>query len=259
MLRFSANLSFLFQELPLRERFAAAAAAGFQGVEYMSPYDEDANVLRSLLRGHGLSQVLFNLPSGDWTRGERGLACLPARVAEFRQGVATALRYAAVLDCPRLNCLAGIASPDVEPERARATLIDNLRFAASACEAAGVTLLLEPINRFDMPGYLVQRTVDALAIIDAVGSPHLRLQYDVYHAQRTEGELAATLRAHVGRIGHIQIADNPGRHEPGSGEINYAWLLRHIDALGYEGWVGCEYHPRTTTVAGLGWMRNVAP
>lgn len=235
-------------------RLAAAAEQGFRAVEYMAPYPYDARELAAALSDHGLTQALFNLPAGDWEAGERGLACLPGREAEFRDGVATALRYAETLGCTRVNCLAGRRPDTVTPAAARATMVTNLRFAASEFKRAGVRLVTEPINCFDIPGYFVNRTAEALSIMDDVGSDNLFLQYDVYHAQRMEGELGATLSAHIGRIGHIQIADNPGRHEPGSGEINYSWVLRHIDALGYDGWVGCEYKPRDGTVAGLGWM-----
>lgn len=254
MPRYSANLSFLFQELPFIERLAAAANAGFRAVEYMAPYPYPANELAAALRHHGLTQALFNLPAGNWEQGERGLACLPGRESEFREGVARAIDYAHALGCERVNCLAGRRPESVDPLTARATMVANLRYAAAECKRAGVRLVTEPINCFDIPGYFVNRTPEALSIMDEVGSDNLFLQYDVYHAQRMEGELGATLSAHIGRIGHIQIADNPGRHEPGTGEINFRWVLRHIDQLGYDGWVGCEYKPLDSTVAGLGWM-----
>ena len=255
MPKFSANLTFLFNELPFMERFAAAANAGFKAVEYMAPYPYAAADLTAALRANGLVQALFNLPAGDWDSGERGMACIPGRESEFRKGVATAIEYAHALDCKTINCLAGKLPPTVSRADAKATMIGNLAYAAAELKREGIHLVTEPINSFDIPGYFVNRTSEALAILDSVDSDNLFIQYDVYHAQRMEGELGNTLRNHVSRIGHIQIADNPGRNEPGTGEINYAWILRHIDEIGYEGWVGCEYKPKTTTVDGLGWIR----
>lgn len=236
------------------ERFAAAAQAGFKAVEYMAPYPYPAADLQAALKANGLVQALFNLPAGDSDRGERGMACIPGREAEFKAGVAQAINYAHALDCRRVNCLAGKLPLGISREAATATMVGNLKYAAAELKREGIMLVTEPINSFDIPGYFVNRTSEALAILDAVGSDNLFIQYDVYHAQRMEGELGATLTNSMSRIGHIQIADNPGRHEPGSGEINYAWVLKHIDALGYDGWVGCEYKPKTTTVEGLGWM-----
>jgi hydroxypyruvate isomerase len=197
--------------------------------------------------------VLHNLPAGNWDAGERGIACHPDRNSEFRQGIASAIDYAIALGCPRLNCLVGKLPQSATPNDVHPTLVANLRYAARELEAAGIRLLIEPINPFDIPGFFLTRTDQALALIDAVGSPNLFVQYDIYHAQRTEGELGATLSRHLPRIGHIQLADNPGRGEPGTGEINYPWLFGHIDSLGYDGWIGCEYKPRATTLEGLGW------
>lgn len=255
MPKFAANLSMLFTELPFMQRFEAAARAGFEAVEYLFPYPFDKQELAAALRANGLKQILHNLPAGDWDAGERGIACHPERVQEFRDGVARAIEYAGALDCPQLNCLVGKLPAGVAPDEARRTVVENLRFAASALEGAGIGLLLEPVNGFDIPGFFVTRTDQALAIIDEVGSANLRLQYDIYHAQRMEGELGNTLTKHIARIGHIQLADNPGRGEPGTGEIHYPWLLRHIDALGYAGWIGCEYKPRGTTEEGLDWVQ----
>ena len=252
--KFAANLSMLFTEVPLLERFGRAARAGFKAVELQFPYEQPAEVLREELVRHGLVMVLHNLPAGDWAAGDRGIAADPGRVAEFRDGVARAIRYATTLQVPRLNCLAGKLPAGVAPDVARATLVGNLRFAAAALHEAGLTLLVEPINRFDVPGFLVQRSDDAIALIDEVGAPNLQLQYDIYHQQRTEGELAATLERLLPRIGHIQVADNPGRHEPGTGEIAWPFLLAHLERLGYTGHVGCEYKPAAGTEAGLGWM-----
>jgi len=256
MPKFAANLSMLFTELPFLERFAAARNAGFTAVEYLFPYDFPKEELARQLRANGLKQVLHNLPAGDWAAGERGIACHPDRVGEFRDGVARAIEYAHALDCPQVNCLAGKLPPGVSAQQAHSTFVENLRFAAAQLGEAGIRLLIEPINPFDIPGFFLTRTEQALAIIDEVGSANLFLQYDIYHAQRTEGELAATLSKHLARIGHIQLADNPGRNEPGTGEINYGFLFRHLDALGWRGAIGCEYKPRTTTVEGLGWMQS---
>ena len=253
MPRFAANLTMLFTEVPFMERFAAARAAGFDAVEYLFPYAYTKEALVAELARHQLSQVLHNLPAGDWDAGERGIACHPDRPGEFREGVAMAIEYARALQCPRVNCLAGKVPPGVSREQAHATFVDNLRFAAAALKEVGIRLLIEPINHFDIPGFFLTRTDQALAILDEVGSDNLLIQYDIYHAQRMEGELGATLRHHLARIGHIQLADNPGRNEPGTGEINYAWLFRHIDALGYRGAIGCEYKPKTTTTEGLVW------
>ena len=251
----AANLSFLFTERPFLERFAAARAAGFTGVEFHFPYAEDKSVLAEVALSNGLEVVLFNLPAGDWAAGERGIACHPGREVEFRAGVARALDYAAALDCPRLNCLAGIVPPGVARECATETLVDNLRHAADACAASGVQLLLEPLNTRDNPGFLIATTREALVAIDAAGG-RARLQYDVYHAQVMEGDLANTLATHLDRIGHIQIADNPGRHEPGSGEINFPFLFAHLRRLGYAGWVSCEYRPRAATEDSFAWMET---
>jgi hydroxypyruvate isomerase len=256
MPKFAANLTMLFTELPFLQRFAAARAAGFSAVEYLFPYDFAKEELAAQLGQHGLKQVLHNLPAGDWAGGERGIACHPNRVEEFRAGVAKAITYAHALDCPQLNCLAGKVPDGVTREQAHATLVANLRFAAAELGKAGIRLLVEPINHFDIPGFFLTRTDQALALIDEVGSDNLLLQYDIYHAQRMEGELGNTLSRNIARIGHIQLADNPGRNEPGTGEINYAWLFKHIDAIGWRGHIGCEYKPRTTTVEGLGWIKN---
>ena len=255
MPKFSANLSFLFTDRPFLDRFAAAAAAGFRAVEYMSPYEHDLRDIALRLADNGLTQALFNLPAGDWDAGERGLACLPGRIGAFRDGVAAALDAAGALGCDRLNCLAGIVPDGADRAALEATLIDNLGFAAEAASRRGVRLLIEPINDRDMPGFFLNRTDEALRLIDRVGSPNLWLQADVYHMQVMEGDLARRLEAAAPRIAHIQIADNPGRREPGTGEINYGFLLPFIDRLGYAGWVGCEYRPTTTVEAGLGWIR----
>lgn len=258
MPRFAANLTMLFNEVPFLDRFERAARAGFTAVEFLFPYAWPAAEIKSRLDAHGLALVLHNLPAGDWDAGERGIACHPDRIEEFRAGVDRAIEYAGELGVPQLNCLAGKAPAGVADDRLRATLVANLRHAAAKLGQAGLRLLIEPINRYDIPGFYLHRTDQALAILDEVGADNALLQYDIYHAQRTEGELAATLQKHLARIGHVQLADNPGRHEPGTGEINYPFLFQHLDRIGYAGWVGCEYKPAGTTEAGLGWRQQMA-
>jgi hydroxypyruvate isomerase len=258
MPKFSANLSMLFTEVPLLERFGRAAAAGFDAVELQFPYEHPAEAIRTQLDAHGLAMVLHNLPAGDSAAGERGIACHPQRIGEFRDGVVQAIEYAQRLGVGQLNCLAGIAPADADHATLHRTLVDNLRYAAAELARHGLKLLLEPINTHDMPGFHVNRSAQALAILDEVGAPNAFLQFDCYHAQRMEGELAGTLERQLARIAHVQIADNPGRHEPGSGEIDYRFLFAHLDRIGYAGYVGCEYKPATTTEAGLGWRTRLA-
>ncbi len=255
MPRFAANLSTLFTELPYLERFGAARAAGFQAVECQFPYAFDAGEQAALLKKHGLRQVLHNLPFGDWPGAERGFACHPGRSAEFRTSVERAIDYARTLECPQVNCLAGLRPQGVTAAAAHAALVENLRYAAAALQRVGIRLLTEPIDRFDVPGFFLNRTDQAVSILDEVGSDNLFVQYDIYHAQRMEGDLANTLSTHLARIGHIQLADNPGRHEPGTGEINFPFLFAHLDAIGYKGWIGAEYKTEAGTAAGLGWLR----
>jgi hydroxypyruvate isomerase len=257
MPRFAANLSLLFTELPFLQRFEAAARAGFTAVECLFPYDHAAAEIRQRLDDNGLQLVLHNLPAGDWEAGERGLACLPQRVDAFRSSVARAVEYAQALGAPQLHCLSGIAPEGVAPPQLRETLLANLSFAAAALQRAGLRLLIEPINTADFPGYYLNRTAQAVELLDALGADNAFVQYDIYHAQRSEGELAATLSRYLDRIAHVQLADNPGRHEPGTGEINYAYLLAHLDRIGYSGWVGCEYRPASTTLEGLGWLQRL--
>lgn len=257
MPRFAANLSMLFTELPFLDRFEAAARAGFNAVEFLFPYAFEAQDIRTRLDTHGLTLVLHNLPAGDWEAGERGIACHPDRTDEFRAGVARAITFAQALGVGQLNCLAGKAPPGVPDATLRGTLVANLRLAAAELKTAGLRLLIEPINSFDIPGFYLTHTAQALDLLDEVGADNAFVQYDIYHAQRMEGELAATLHRHLARIGHVQLADNPGRHEPGTGEINYPFLFAHLDRIGYSGWVGCEYKPATTTEAGLGWRERL--
>ena len=254
MPKFAANLTMLFTEVPFLDRFERAAQAGFQAVEFLFPYGHEVRDIRQRLDAHGLSMVLHNLPAGDWDAGERGIACHPDRVDEFRAGVDKAVAYATVLGCPRLNCLVGKLPAGVAAAEAQEVLTANLAFAAARLRQAGIALLIEPINTWDMPGFFLSGTRQALDLVEVVGSDNLFVQYDIYHMQRMEGELAATIKANLARIGHIQLADNPGRHEPGTGEIAYSFLLPFLDAIGYAGWVGCEYVPATATTAGLGWL-----
>lgn len=258
MPRFAANLSMLFTEHAFLDRFEHAAGAGFEAVEFLFPYDHDLAEIRARLDRHGLQLVLHNLPAGAWEAGERGIACHPDRVDEFHADVERAVACATALGVRQLNCLAGIRPPGVSDELAHRTLVTNLRRAADRLGQHGLKLLVEPINSFDIPGFFVTRTAQALALLDEVGAGNVFLQYDIYHAQRMEGEIAATLERHLPRIGHVQIADNPGRHEPGSGELHFGFLFRHLDAIGYTGWVGCEYKPAAGTDAGLRWLEQLA-
>jgi len=256
MPRFAANLTMLFNEVPFLDRFEKAAKSGFKAVEFLFPYAYPAEELKARLANNGLTLVLHNLPAGDWDAGDRGIACDPARVNEFRAGVPKAIEYATALGVPQLNCLAGKAPAGVSKEELHETLVANLRFAAAELKKAGLRLLTEPINTFDIPGFFLHGTEQALRLHDQVGADNLFLQHDIYHMQRMEGELAGTIKKHFSRIAHIQVADNPGRNEPGTGEINYAFLFNLLDSLGYQGWIGCEYKPATTTEAGLGWITS---
>ncbi len=254
---FAANLTMLFTEVPFLDRFALAKEAGFRFVEYLFPYDFDPAELRRQLDQHGLRQVLFNLPSGNWGQGDRGIAADPARVAEFRAGVPKAVEYALALGVGNLNCLAGKRVAGVDEALQLGTLAENLQFAARLLGAKGLRLMVEACNHFDIPGFLLNRTDQALGVLEAAGEPNLFLQYDVYHAQREEGELTATLRKHLPRIGHIQIADNPGRHQPGTGEINFPFLFQELDRLGYAGYVGLEYIPTPDSQSSFGWIKTM--
>ena len=256
MPKFAANLTLMFTEAPFMERFALARRHGFEAVEFLFPYAFAAADIAQQLARHRLQLVLHNLPAGDWAAGERGIACDPQRVDEFRAGVALALEYARALGAPQLHCLAGIVPPDADRAAIGALYLDNLRYAAAQLAPHGLRLLIEPINTFDMPGYFLTGTAQAAAVIAEAGAPNLFLQYDIYHMQRMEGELAATMAARLPLIAHMQLADAPGRHEPGSGAIDFRTLFAQIDALGYEGWIGCEYIPLGDTAAGLGWREG---
>jgi hydroxypyruvate isomerase len=252
--KFAANLSMMFNEVDFLDRFEAASKAGFHGVEYLFPYDFDKEVLVDVLKSNNLTQVLHNLPAGDWGAGERGIACHPDRVDEFRDGVAKAIDYATGLGCKQVNCLAGIAPDDTDPKLLQQTFVENLTFAAGQLAEQGIHLLIEPINTIDIPGFYLNRTAQGLDVLKAVGSDNLALQYDIYHMQIMEGDLARTIQNNLSHIEHIQLADNPGRHEPGTGEINYPFIFAFLDRIGYRGWIGCEYKPATTTNEGLGWL-----
>ena len=253
MPKFCANLTMLYTEHDFLDRFAAAARDGFKGVEYMFPYPFPKEDLADRLASNNLVQVQHNLPAGDWGKGDRGIACQPNRTGEFREGVGRAIDYATALRCPLLNCLVGIPHPGDDPARVRATVVENLRYAAGELKRAGIKLLIEPVNDKDMPGFWLTRADQGVSVMDEVGSDNLFLQYDIYHQSRMDGELAATFRRLKGRIGHVQVADNPGRNEPGTGEINYPFLFEMLDSEGYTGWIGCEYKPAAATSAGLGW------
>jgi hydroxypyruvate isomerase len=254
MLKFSANLTMLFNEVDFLARFEKAARSGFKGIEYLFPYEWGKDQLTDKLGENNLIQVLFNLPAGNWSAGERGIACIPGRETEFQEGVGKAIDYAKVLGCFQINCLVGLTPQNVPVEKVRATLINNLRFAAKALDKEGTRLLIEPLNNRDMPGFYLVHTADALQIIKEVGHPNLWLQYDVYHMQIMEGNLTKTILDHLRTISHIQIADNPGRHEPGTGEINFDNLFKAIETAGYDRWIGCEYKPAGRTEDGLQWL-----
>ena len=258
MPRFAANLSMMFNELPFLDRFGAARAAGFEGVEFLFPYEVPATELRTRLNGEGLTQVLFNMPPGDWAHGERGMASLPGRQAEFRESVKKALDYAAALDCRQIHCMAGIVPAGVSLTTATSVYAANLAWAAERAQPAGVKLVIEPINHRDMPGYFLNTQAQGAAIIAAIGSDRVGLQFDVYHVQITEGDITKRMELHMPIIAHMQIADVPARNEPGTGEIGWSFVFRRMDELGYQGWVGCEYRPAGETVAGLGWRERFA-
>lgn len=253
---FAANLTMLYTDSPFLDRFARARASGFRFVEYLFPYEYEPSVLARALAQNNLTQVLFNLPAGNWSAGDRGIAAHPDRIAEFRQGVTRALEYASVLGVRQVNCLVGKHDERVPLEDQTRVMIENLRYAARAFDERGMTLLVEHLNPYDVPGFLIVTPQRAFEIQAQVGAPNLKIQYDVYHAQRTAGELASTLQNNLARIGHIQIADNPGRHQPGTGEINYRFLFEWIDKVGYRGYIGLEYAPLGTIEESLSWVRE---
>jgi hydroxypyruvate isomerase len=257
MPRFAANLTTMFTEHPFGDRFRAAARAGFTAVECQFPYELSVEEAAALLNEAGLSLVLFNLPPGDWAAGERGIACIPGRQSDFRDALALALRYARALACPRLHAMSGLVPGAADRAEIRRTFVSNLRLAAAACADAGVELLIEPINNRDVPGYFMNNTALAAGIIEEIGAPNLGLQLDLYHCQISEGDLAMRIRSLLPLTRHVQIAGVPDRHEPDCGEVNYPYLFRLLDDLGYDGWVGCEYFPRGRTEDGLGWLHGM--
>ena len=256
MPKFAANLSFVFQEVEFLDRFAAAAACGFKAIEYLTPYDHPPEVIAEQLHRHGLEQALFSMPPGDWAGGERGIGALPGREQEFRDGVETALAYARATRCPLLHAMAGVLPAGRDRAEAERVYLTNLRHAADRLAGEGITLIIEPINTRDIPGYFLNTTSHAMSIIERVGQPNLKLQLDLYHVQIMEGDLAHHIRALAGHYPHVQIAGNPGRNEPDVGEINYPYLFDLLDELNYAGWIGCEYRPIGETRAGLGWARR---
>ena len=256
MPKFAANLSFIFQEVGFLDRFAAAADCGFQAVEYLSPYEHPPGAIAGQLSRHGLEQALFNVAAGNWEAGERGITALPGRQGEFRDAVENALVYAQATKCRLLHAMAGLWPAGRARVEAEAVYVENLHYAAERLAGHGITVVIEPINTRDIPGYFLNTTTQAMAIIERVGHPNLKLQLDLYHVQIMEGDLAQRIRALAGHYPHVQIAGNPGRHEPDVGEINYPYLFDLFDEIGYSGWIGCEYRPRGETRAGLGWARR---
>ncbi len=256
-MRFCANLSMMFNEVPFLERFDAAARAGFKGVEYLFPFEHDAHELRARLDASGLEQILFNGPPGDWAAGERGTASLPGRQAEFRDGIARALDYAAILGNRMVHVMAGIPPEGTAPATAAGLYAANLAWAAERAHAAGIKLVIEPINHRDMPGFHLNTMAQGAAVIDAIGRDRLGLQFDIYHCQITEGDVSKRMERFMPVIAHMQVADVPARNEPGTGEIGWSYIFAQIEKLGYEGWIGCEYRPAGDTVAGLTWRNHL--
>lgn len=258
MPKFAANLTMMFNEVPFPQRFAAAAKAGFAAVEFLFPYDYPPAEVARWLQEAGLKNALFNMPPGDWAAGERGVASLPGREEEFRAGVARAIEYARALGTPSIHAMAGLLPSGADRKRHREVFVANLRHAAKVLAGEGLTLLIEPINSRDIPGYFLNTQAEAHAIREEVDQPNLKVQMDFYHAQIVEGDLSVTLRKHIAHVGHVQIASVPDRHEPDEGEIDYGHIFRLLDELGYPGWVGCEYRPRGRTEDGLGWLKELA-
>ena len=256
MPKLAANLTMLYTDSPFLDRFARARASGFRYVEYLFPYEHDLGALATALEKNGLTQVLFNLPPGNWSAGDRGTATFPDRIEEFRSGVAKAIETAKVLKCRQVNCLVGKRDEKILLEDQQRVMVENLRYAARALAEQDIALVIEMLNPYDVPNFMLASPRAAFAAQEQVASPNLKVQYDVYHAQRTEGELAATFQKNLARIGHVQIADNPGRHQPGTGEINYHFLLNYFDRIGYPGFVGLEYIPEGTTEQSLTWVKE---
>ena len=256
MPKFSANLTMMFNEVDFLDRFSKASKAGFKAVEYMFPYDWPKDQLVEVLNQNSLKQVLHNLPAGDWAKGDRGIACHPDRITEFEDGVELAIEYAKALECPNLNCLVGLTPTGFSQEKTRETVVNNLRHAATALEKEGIRLLIEALNSEAIPGFYLVQTQEVIRLLDEINHSNIWMQYDVYHMQIMEGHLIQTISKNISRIAHIQIADNPGRHEPGTGEINFMNLFSAIEKTGYNGWIGCEYIPAGKTEDGLGWIKS---
>ncbi len=257
MPKFNANLSWLFQERPFAERFAAAANAGFRGIEILFPYDHPASEIRSALDANGLEMVLLNAPPGDFSAGERGLAALPGRQREYRETFAQALDYAAALNCKRIHIMAGLPDP-TDRTLVQTTFLSNLDYALNQVEGTGINLLIEPINPRDIPGYYLTTIEQADAILQALSHPALKIQFDWYHAQIVGGDLARRTQKYFSKTGHYQVAGVPDRAEPDTGEVNYGYLFKLVDSLQYGGWVGCEYRPKNRTEEGLGWLSTLS-
>ncbi len=255
MPKFNANLSMMYNEVDFLERFAAAAKSGFKGVEFLFPYAYDKQKLADLLEKNNLKAILFNGPPGNWEAGDRGLACDPGRVGEFQESIVKAADYARALKCTQIHCMAGLKPRGVNEERMRETYIANLQFAAKELAKHNVKVLIEAINTRDIPGFYLNTSAQAMDIIHYANVPNLYFQYDIYHMQIMEGDLAPTIEKLLPKIAHMQLADTPGRHEPGTGEINYEFLFKHTDKIGYQGWIGCEYRPAGKTEDGLGWAK----
>jgi hydroxypyruvate isomerase len=256
MPKFAANLSMMFNEVDFLDRFDAAAKAGFKGVEFLFPYDYPPEIIAERLEKNKLTLALFNLPPGDWSKGERGFAAIPGRQQAFMAAVETAIPYLKASKCKLIHAMAGLWPEGRDKLEALPTYVDNLRWAADRLAREGVTAIIEPINTRDIPGYYLNTPAQAMPIIAAVDRPNLRLQLDLYHLQIMRGDLAPTIRELAGMYPHIQIAGTPGRHEPDIGEINYPFLFDLLDEIGYDGWIGCEYRPKGDTVAGLGWAKR---
>ncbi|HDN2511448.1 MULTISPECIES: 2-oxo-tetronate isomerase [Providencia] len=256
MAKFAANLSMMFNEVPFMQRFESAANAGFKGVEYLFPYEEDANLIANELKKHNLTQALFNMPAGNWAAGERGMASLPGREAEFAEGVQTALTYAKALGCKQVHAMAGKVNENVTLEQQKACFIKNIQHAADVMAEHGIRVLIEPINTRDMPGYFLTTQKQAEALLPEINRENVFIQLDLYHCQIMEGDLLKTIERLWGKFSHIQIASVPYRHEPDSGEVNYPWIFKQLDEMGYDGWLGCEYHPAGRTEDGLGWLKQ---
>ncbi|MGJ3355658.1 2-oxo-tetronate isomerase [Providencia sp. Je.9.19] len=256
MAKFAANLSMMFNEVPFIQRFERAAQAGFSGVEYLFPYEDDADSIAFELQKHHLTQVLFNMPAGNWTAGERGMASIPGREDEFAQGVFTALKYANALGCKQVHAMAGKVDTKFTAEQQKACFIKNIQYAADVMAPHGIRVLIEPINTRDMPGYFLTTQKQAEALLPLIDRKNVFIQLDLYHCQIMEGDLVKTIERLWGKFSHIQIASVPERHEPDSGEVNFPWIFKKLDEMGYEGWLGCEYHPAGRTEAGLDWLKQ---